>query len=91
MSYRKQNNPYGNRPVGQQYGEQEMIAPQQPQQALTQMPYPQDMGGKGNKPPFVRAPFIPQHPIIPQIKLLGIKLDFIQLELLMELRTLNSY
>ena len=34
-------------------------APQQPQQAFTQMPYAQDMGGtQPDQPKFVRAPFL---------------------------------
>jgi len=51
------------RRVGESYRQPEMIAPNQPQQALTQMPYPQDMGGKApDTPPFVRAPYYPTAP-----------------------------
>lgn len=58
-------NPYGNVPGGmpQVYGRQEPQRPAQPQQALVQMPYAQDMGGKEpGKPAFVRAPFYPTAP-----------------------------
>ena len=45
------------------YGRQNMQAPQQPQQAFTQMPYAQDMGGTAaDQPKFVRAPFYPTAP-----------------------------
>jgi hypothetical protein len=45
------------------YGQQNMQAPSQPQQAFTQMPYAQDMGGTNpDQPKFVRAPFYPTAP-----------------------------
>ena len=75
MDYRNRNN-YG-RPVGQQYGREEMISPAQPQQALTQMPQAQDMGGKApNTPPFVRAPFYPTAPFYSTNKTVGYQSRF---------------
>lgn len=59
MMYPK--NPYGNVPT--MYGRQEPQRPAQPQQALVQMPYAQDMGGTApDQPKFVRAPFYPTAP-----------------------------
>ena len=56
------NNNRNNRMV-YPYGQQNMQAPQQPQQAYTQMPYAQDMGGtQPDQPKFVRAPFYPTAP-----------------------------
>jgi hypothetical protein len=55
-------NNYNNRMVSP-YGQQNMQAPAQPQQAFTQMPYAQDMGGtQPDQPKFVRVPYYPTAP-----------------------------
>lgn len=60
-----------------QYGRQEQIAPSQPQQAYTQMPYAQDMGGtKPDVPKFVRAPFYPTAPFYSTNETVGYQTRF---------------
>ena len=62
MSYDKYSQRYRQPGMSQDiYGQREPVAPNQPQQALVQMPYAQDMGGQ-QEPKFVRAPFYPTAP-----------------------------